>query len=329
MILEKLLERRSVIAIRCEYMRGSIMKEIKPLLCRQCGSHDLRPEQGRYVCHYCGTVHYGAAGAGGKLFNAIVEMMTRSRTAVVVSAAAAFLALFVAGLFIINRSAGPAGRDTSVHADRPVKQVEAGKEAIEPDKKVSAEFTDIAPLNDVIGNIYFVGMFRNTGETPVYPRAEIALYDAKGEKVAVGRGYGIRGYIMPGERTPVSVLVMRAPAYKTVKSVGIPESPSYYRPRPRLGITRLKMTSPAHRYDYYRASGRVRNGSGRDAQHVQVAVTAFDDSGRIIGHAGGFIGQSVLRNGDDAPFSVEFHIMKGKPARFEVDYNASEYRPQK
>ncbi len=305
------------------------MTEIKSLHCRQCGSHDLRLEQGRYVCQYCGTVHYGAAGAGGKLFNTIVEVMTKSRKAVAVSAAAAFLALFVAGLFLLNRSAGPAGRMTSVPVERPVKQVEAGTEAIEPEKKVSAEFTDITPLPDVIGNIYFVGMFRNTGETPVYPRAEIALYDAKGEKVAVGRGYGIRGYIMPGERTPVSVLIMRAPAYKTVKSIGIPESPSYYQPRPRLAVSRLKMTSPVHRYDYYRASGRVRNASGQDAQHVQVAATVFDNSGRIIGYTSRFLGQTVLRKGDDAPFSLEFHIMKGKPARFEVEYSASVYKPRK
>lgn len=305
------------------------MTELKSHYCRQCGSHDLRLEQGRYVCQYCGTLHYGAAGAGGKFFDAIVGVMTKSRKAVAVSAAAAFLTLFIAGIFLWNRSAGPAGRDTFVPAERPVNQVEAGKDAIEPEKKVSAEFTDITPLYDVIGNIYFVGMYRNTGVTPVYPRAEVALYDAKGEKVAVGRGYGIRGYIMPGERTPISVLIMRAPAYKTVKSIGIPESPSYYQPRPKLAISRLKMTSPEHRFDYYRASGRVKNISGKDARYVQVAVTAFNESGRIIGHASGFLGQTVLKNGDDAPFTVDFHIMKGKPARFEVEYSASEYKIRK
>ncbi len=305
------------------------MKELKPLLCRQCGSHDIRQEKGRYVCNYCGTGHYDA-GARMLLESAVALFRNNTRIAAVsVTVAVVIVAGSVA--FIVNRQGPTTGKPdvvAGIPAEKPEKPVEAGKDAIEPEKKVSADFSDISPLPDSIGNIYFVGMFRNTGETPVYPRAEIALYDARGEKVAVARGYGIRSYILPGEKTPVSVLVQRAPAYKTVRSIGVPESPGYYPERPRLSFSKLKMNSPAHRFDYHRVTGRVKNGSGKDARYVQVAVTAFDSSGRIIGYAGNFLGQTVLRTGEEAPFSVDFHLMKGRPSRFTVEYSAMVYKPR-
>lgn len=301
------------------------MTEIKPLLCRQCGSHDLRLEKGRYVCHYCGTVHYNAGAR--KLLDLVTALAGKNRRAAVISAIVSVLVLAGFAAYLSSRNPAPsAGGRSGVPVEKGSSPVEVGKDAIEPEKKAGAEFTDINPLPDVIGNIYFVGMYTNTGETPVYPRAEIALYNEKGEKVAVARGYGIRGYIMPGEKIPISVLVQRAPSYKTVKSIGIPEAPSYYQPRPKLAFSKLSMTSPEHRFDYYRVSGRVRNASGDNAQYVQMAVTVFDSSGRIIAYASNFLGQTVLRTGEEAPFSVEFHIMKGKPERFRVDYSASVYK---
>ncbi len=302
------------------------MKEIKPLLCRQCGSQDLRLDKGRYVCHYCGTVHYEAGIRKFLDTNAAVLMNNK---AAVVTTAVVFLVIAGLALFLTNRRGGsdPApGSVSGFSVEKPGKPLEAGKDAIEPEKKVSAEFTDISPIPDSIGNIYFVGMYRNTGETPVYPRAEIALYNAKGEKVAVAKGYGIRGYIMPGEKIPISVLVQRAPSYKTVKSIGIPEVPSYYQPRPKLALSELKMGSPRHHYDSHRVTGIVKNVSGEKAQYVQVAVTAFDSSGGIIGHGSNFLGQTVLGTGEEAPFAVDINLMKGRPARFTVEYSASVYK---
>jgi hypothetical protein len=304
------------------------MNDIKPLLCRQCGSHDLRLKEGKYVCHYCGTVHYDTGVQ--RLADSVVAYIRKNKIAAFIAAVASVL-VFMVAFFVVTRPGaqdGPQGRGSGFPIEKPVKPVEAGKDAIEPEKKVSAEFTEISPLPDSIGNIYFVGIYTNTGETPVLPRAEIALYNVKGEKIAVGTGFGIRSYLMPGEKMPISVLIQKAPAYATIKSIGIAETPSYYQPRPKLAFSKLKMSSPAHKYDCYRASGLVNNNSGQNAQYVQVSVTAFDTSGRIIGNTTGFLGQTVLRNGEDAPFSVEFHIMKGKPARFAVEYSASVYKPR-
>ncbi len=306
------------------------MKEIKPLLCRQCGSHDMRLEEGRYVCHYCGTVHYEAGAK--KFLDTITVSLLKNKKAAAATAGTLFLVIAGIAVSMMSEPGRPADRtsgSTGIPVEKPANPIEAGKDAIEPEKKVGAEFIDISPLHDSVGNIYFVGIYKNTGETPVYPRAEIALLNAKGEKVAVAKGYGIRGYILPGEKIPISVLVMRAPLYKTVKSIGIPEAPSYYQPRPKLAISKLRMTSPVHRFDYYRVYGIVKNVSGEKAQHIQVAVTAFDASDKIIGHAGNFLGQTVLGNGEDAPFTVDFHLMKGRPARFSVEYSASVYKPSK
>jgi len=306
------------------------MKEIKPLICRQCGSHDMRLQDGAYICHYCGTVHYDTGVQ--RFADSMAAFLRKNRLAAVMTAVTSALIIAGFAIFVVSKPGTPKhppGSHSGWVIEKPDNPAVAGQDAIEPEKKVSAEFTAISPLPDSIGNVYFVGLYTNTGETPVYPRAEIALFNARGEKVAVGRGYGIRGYILPGEKIPIKVLIQKTPVYKTVKSIGLPEAPTYYQPRPKISFSRLQMSSPSHRFDYYRASGKVINTSGQDAQYVQVAVTAFDEKGGIIGHDSGFLGQTVLKNGEEAPFSVEFHLMKGKPARFEVEYSASVYKPKK
>jgi hypothetical protein len=217
---------------------------------------------------------------------------------------------------------GRAGTGTSGPGGDTGGIVEKGGDSIEPEKRVGAEFRDISALPDGIGNIYFVGMYVNTGETPVYPRAEIALYDAAGKKVAVARGYGIRGSLDPGERTPIQVLVTAAPAYASLKTIGEAEVPSYTQERPKLSLSGLAMKRPESRIDRYRVTGAVKNSGGKNARYVQLAVVVFDAAGAIIGYGSNFIGQTLLPAGDESPFNVEIHLMKGEPARYLVEYSA-------
>ncbi len=309
--------------LACKYhtnARKHDMKKIKPLQCGQCGSHDIRREKDGFVCNYCGTVHYG--GGAGDLVSAALALARRHRA---VTAVAASLLLFVTALVIVFFT----GRNTP-HQDEPAGigsengggAIEKGGDSIEPEKKAGAEFTDIAALPDGIGNIYFVGMFTNTGETPVYPRAEIALYAAGGMKVAVARGYGIRNYILPGEKTPVQVLVTAAPSYVAVRSIGVPEIPGYFQERPKMAISGLNMKRPESRIDRYRVNGIVKNISGKNARYVQIGVAVFDGSGNIIGYGTNFLGQTLLAAGEESPFMVEIHLMKGEPARYMVEYDA-------
>lgn len=296
------------------------MKTIKPLQCGQCGSHDIRREKDGFVCNYCGTVHYG--GAAGALAAAVRAFTRRHRVIAVIAASLLLLIIAVSIAFFAGRetahpdgTAGPGGESVSV-------AIEKGGDAIEPEKTLRAEFSDIVALPDGIGNIYFVGMFTNTGETPVYPRAEIALYDAGGKKVAVARGYGIRGYILPGEKTPIQILVTAAPSYAAVRSIGVPEIPGYYQERPKLAVMGLKLKRPGSSMDRHRVEGIVKNRSGKNTRFVQLAVAVFDGSGKIIGYDSNFLGQTVLAAGEESPFSVEIHLMKGTPARYTVEYDA-------
>jgi hypothetical protein len=304
------------------------MKKIKSSQCRQCGSNDIRLDGGVYICNYCGTVHHDA-GAGNPV-SFLAGFLGKNRLAITLSVLVTALAVGGLSFIFIGRPATPGGTTISpAGTGTSGNPVDAGHDAIEPEKKVNALFTDISPLPDPIGNIYFVGMLKNNGETPVSARAEIALCDEGDRKVAVARGYGIRPHILPGEKIPISILVTKAPPYRSVRSIGLPEIPTYLPARPKLSISHLKMKLPKHRFDYHVVTGKVTNISVEHAQYVQIAVTVFDGSGRIIGHASNFLGQTVLGPREESPFSVEIHLVKGNPDRFTVDYNAMVYTKKK
>jgi len=296
------------------------MNRIKPLQCVQCGSHDIRRKKDGFVCNYCGTIHYG--GGAVALAAAVLAFVRRHKAVTVITASLLLLVIALSIALLTGRETARWNGMSGAGGESGRGAIEKGGDSKEPEKKVSAEFTHIAALPDGIGNIYFVGMFVNTGETPVYPRAEIALYDAGGKKVAAGRGYGIRNYILPGERSPVQVLVTDAPVYASVRSIGVPEIPGYYQERPKMEISGLNMKRPESSIDRYRVRGIVKNISGKNARYVQVAVAVFDGSGKIIGYAANFIGQTLLAAREESPFSVEIHLMKGMPARYIVEYDA-------
>ncbi|MCU0847621.1 MAG: TFIIB-type zinc finger domain-containing protein [Spirochaetes bacterium] len=295
------------------------MKNIRPNICRQCGSHDLKIENGKYVCNYCGIIQYEEVDEPG-LYHSASKKITPNAVKVI-SAIATILLL--AGIFVIilfSRREGPVTHPQAGTDLGKPKGLEQSKEGSIEEKKVAAEFINVSALPDSIGNIYFVGFYKNTGETLVLPKAEIALYDSKGEKIAVAFGYGIRGYILPGEETPISVLVSKAPQYQEFKSIGSPEMPVYISKRPNMKISNLKLAFPKLRFDHHTLSGKIQN-LDKEASYVQIAAALIDGNGKIIGYSSNFLGQTRISSGETAPFKISFYLVNGKPESFKVEYN--------
>ena len=89
-----------------------------------------------------------------------------------------------------------------------------------------------------------------------------------------------------------------------------------------MAISGLNLKRPESRIDRYRVNGIVKNSSGKNARYVQIGVAVFDGSGKIIGYGANFLGQTLIAAGEESPFTVEIHLMKGEPARYMVEYNA-------
>ena len=98
------------------------------------------------------------------------------------------------------------------------------------------------PLPDRIGNIYFVGIYRNTGEAAIdRPRVEATLWDAKEGKLAVGSASARSTTLLPGEEVPIKILVQHAPAYASVTTRWRRATAYGSTARPKLQIEKPKL----------------------------------------------------------------------------------------
>lgn len=219
------------------------------------------------------------------------------------------------------------GDDSNVPEPTPSKPSEYGSEAVVEEKIVKAEFVDAVPLPDRIGNIYFVGIYRNTGEAAIdRPRVEVTLWSDKKEKLAVGSGYGAFNNLLPGEEVPIKILVQKAPAYASVTYKVAPERVRFgSTARPKLAIEKPKL-EPAQ-FGGYRLSGTVRNNDAADVRFVHIVALLLGDDRHIVGMADGFAGQRDLPAGDHSPFQLQIMSTSRPPMSFRLYHFASPAKP--
>lgn len=199
--------------------------------------------------------------------------------------------------------------------------------AEEPALPLAAEVTALTPVPDSIGNLYFIGLYRNTGEATIsLPRVELTLWSRDRQKLAAATGFAVRHTLAKGEMTPVKVLFTHAPAYAEVTAHADPQRERYGRPRPRLELGEARLLPD--RYFGYRVTGTVKNPGPAAAQYVEIIALLYDEQERIAAMASRFIAPTVLPPGQQCPFAVAVTPVQGRPARVQLDYQASEAPPQ-
>lgn len=198
----------------------------------------------------------------------------------------------------------------------------------EPSLPVAAEVTDLTPLPDSIGNLYFIALYRNTGEAVIdLPRAELTLWGREGQKLATATGFTPRHQLPRGEATPLKVLFTHAPAYATVTVHVDPQRERYPRRRPRLELRDIRFARD--RYGGYRITGTVHNRGDSPAQYVQLIALFYDAQDHLAGMDSRFTAQRLLPGGESTPFEVPVALVRGVPTRVQLDYQALEVPPGK
>lgn len=200
---------------------------------------------------------------------------------------------------------------------------EAAKDDEEPENEARAEVSALTPLPDSIGNVYFIGYYKNTGTVPIWlPTVELTLWGEQSSKLAVADGYAPRHRLAPGEETPIRVLFSHAPAkWQRVTASVTPRAQTYGGPRPKLRFTAGQLQRD--RLRGYRLEGTVQNQDTWVARFIQVIVVVYDKEDRIIGMDSRFIDPQQLSPGESAPFAVPMLQVRGRPHHYRLDYDAT------
>lgn len=206
---------------------------------------------------------------------------------------------------------------------KPSSAVEFGADAVEAPKSVLAAFHDAVAVPDRIGNVYFIGIYKNTGQATIdHPRVEATLWDSDKHKLAVGAGFAPQMNLLPGEETPVKVLVQHAPKYASV-TYNVDPRPLRYGAPERFSLTISGAKLQPDPYSGYRLTGRVRNDSNKAVQFVHLAALLLDEGKTIVGMQDGFSAQRVLPPGDESPFMLHITSAARTPKSFRLYTSAS------
>lgn len=198
----------------------------------------------------------------------------------------------------------------------------------EPTLPVSAEVTALTPIPDSIGNLYFIGLYRNTGAATItLPRVELSLWSADKRRLTTATGYTVRHALEKGETTPIKILLQHAPAYAEVTTELHPQPERYPQRRPKLALSQIHLERG--RYSGYRVTGMVQNQDAAAARFVQIIALLYDQSEKIVGMNSHFLTQNLLLPGQSSPFTVEVSQVRGQAARPQLDYQATESLPPK
>ena len=299
----------------------------KALICSQCSSTDLvQIDPYQYSCNHCGTrLHIGTLPdkkTERPYYRDNRPVAKAGLKRVIIGIAVAFLVMGGIGYFTIEQKAPDSVRIDHSSTQRSKRAMSSfEQDAIEKEKVLKGTFKNTAILPDSIGNIYVVGIAKNIGEGIIRrPHVEVHLLNEAEKKIVVSAGYGFRDYLLPGEETAVKILVKDAPKYAKIKTVFEAEKPFHVSDRPKLKISQAKI-KPG-KYSGYTVSGKVTNVGSVGARFVKVGSLFYDKENKIIAMHSGYLGQKKLPPGDSAPFSFSVHLVKGKPERFTVDYEA-------
>lgn len=221
----------------------------------------------------------------------------------------------------LGGTGGSSGNRDPLPVAKPA--TEYGGDAVETPKVARAEFVDAATLPDRIGNLYVVGLLKNTGEAVLgHQRVETTLWDADHKKLAVGVGFAPTMNLLPGEEIPVRILVQRAPKYDSISYHVAPE-PMRYGTAQRFS---LEVTSPKLelvQYGGYRLIGTIHNKDKVSLQHVRIVALLLSADKKIVGMQEGFAPQQVLPPSDSSPFTISVLQVSGTPKSFRLYTSAS------
>ena len=296
--------------------------------CRQCSSLDLKKiTDTEYRCNYCGATYFRDAvpQGGGKPVSASVKPDRRRVLIVSMIGMAVAIMAGAAAFLMMKGGPRPVPVGTSTATDRRVKPdslSEFGREAIREEPKPRGTFTRVAEIPDSIGNVYFMGVYRNTGESVMQkPMITVILYSAEGRKAASGRGYAIRESLPPGEETPVIILVSNPPKYARFEVRNDPEPPYAFAKQERLKMAFRNVIMQRGRYSGYEIAGEIANNGRKAGRWVNIIALLLDRDNRIIGGGTGYLAENTLKAGDYGPFRIDITTVRGEPRSFILDYS--------
>ena len=284
--------------------------------CKNCSGNEFKTTpSGNFKCSYCGTLYYVETGK----YNLYLKIHWKK--AAISAAGILFITVLIFSFFKITNRTVQIGNKNNTNNYTFTNE----EKLPEP----QGEVLSVDAIPDIIGNVYFLIICRNSGEISIRkPEITIRLLSDKGEKVASGKGYAFIDRLNPGEITPVYVLVTNSPAYVKYETDFTPELPFVI---PEGGVFNRKFSGEfidvtmkqTDVYNNHKIRGKIKNISGHDAKYVQVAAILYNDDDKAVGFGSTYISEKNLKPDSFDFFEIYLTTVTEKPGYYKLFFDGS------
>ena len=185
---------------------------------------------------------------------------------------------------------------------------------------LSAEVHDLTPIRSS-GDIWFVGMLKNTGDSPLdHPRIAISLWNrGRTQLLATIHGSTERSVLSPNSSTPFKVLARKpSPFAEASASVELTPCPDHCESGKLTLLSHQMIVVPP----FVKLVGTIRNDEDVTQEFVKVIALARNKDGRPIDEAFAFVSGTKLAPRATGTFETYF-VLSRKPAKLDFDLEGS------
>jgi|JI8StandDraft_1071087.scaffolds.fasta_scaffold12893_3 hypothetical protein len=180
--------------------------------------------------------------------------------------------------------------------------------------------TELTPLPDSIGNLYFVGYIENISTIPAEkPKVELYFYDKKNQLITSTFGYAAKDILDVNEKSMLNILLKDAPKFDRYESKIIATKLYYERKNPKIELIQSKVISGENGL---KIVGSIKNANEYSIQYINLTMILRDKKKKIIHFSDHYLKEDSLGPNKELPFEIELYIHDIGHASHELNFQA-------
>jgi len=159
---------------------------------------------------------------------------------------------------------------------------------------------------DSLNTLWVVGEVENTGDMATqFTKVTATFYNSSNQVVAVETGYTEIDVLLPGRKSPFSIMLLKSSGSLEVYNYSLTVSWDNYAAGKPLALQILSNSSRIDELGYMHVLGEIKNTGSSTARFTKAIATFYDANGTVVGEASSYTEPSDINSNQTAAFDIE------------------------
>jgi hypothetical protein len=159
---------------------------------------------------------------------------------------------------------------------------------------------------DSLNTLWVVGEVENTGDMATqFTKVTATFYNSSNQVVAVETGYTEIDVLLPGRKSPFSIMLLKSSGSLEVYNYSLTVSWDNYAAGKPLALQFLSNSSTIDGRGHMHVLGEIKNTGSLTARFTKVIATFYDANGTVVGEEWDYTEPSDISPNQTAAFDIE------------------------